>query len=182
MNESIIVLVRKGNIMLQDIKEEYEEDEEPFDEYYGADESMDISMEDIESLLDTDEDSPLPTETVMCDQKPFSTGESTKRKRPNENDDVLLNALGRVTKYSNDVRSRLQDECSIFGELVTHKLRKLDEKSRAIAQHKIQNVFYDLQMSSSSYSNYQFYENNRIPESDPLVSENVPSVNSNAST
>lgn len=173
------------NIILQFIKEEYDEDEEPI-EYDGVDESMDVSMEDIESLLDTDEDTTLPTETVICDQKPFFSGESTKRKRLDENDDVLLNALDCLTKHSNDVKARLEDECSLFGELVTHKMRKLDEKSRAIAEHRIQNIFYELQMSSSSYSTYQFYENNHIPGSDTLLSENniVPSeaVNRNAST
>lgn len=109
-----------------------------------------------------------------------------KEKKSNGDKDIILKSLGSLTKHTKDGRERLQDECSIFGELVTHKLRKLDEKSRTIAEHKIQNIFYELKMarfnvdqsSSSSQPTYQFYLNNHVPVSDTMVSDNNLTVNS----
>lgn len=180
------VCVSKGNITLQYIKQEYDEDDKVIDEYYDADESMDIRVEDVESLPETDENNTLPTETRNCEDNPFASGQSAKRKKSNGDKDIILKSLGSLTKHTKDGRERLQDECSIFGELVTHKLRKLDEKSRTIAEHKIQNIFYELKMarfnvdqsSSSSQPTYQFYLNNHVPVSDTMVSDNNLTVNS----
>lgn len=184
--------------MLQYIKQEYNEDEKPCNEYYDPDESMDVRLEDLDSLAETEEDNAshhTSSETVTCEEKQLSADQPAKRKRPDRDEEILVNALGCLTRYSKDASERLQDECSIFGELVTQKMRKLDEKSRAIAEHKIQNIFYELQMarfdvnkeSSSSQTTYQLYENNHVPESHRLVTANnievsSESVNGNAPT
>lgn len=75
------VCVSKGNITLQYIKQEYDEDDKVIDEYYDADESMDIRVEDVESLPETDENNTLPTETRNCEDNPFASGQSAKRKK-----------------------------------------------------------------------------------------------------
>lgn len=39
-----------------------------------------------------------------------------------------------------------KDECTIYGEYIAEKLRKLDEISRAQAQHKVNNILYEIEM------------------------------------
>lgn len=148
---------------MQGVKEENTEDEELNSD---QDDSMGESST-LDHLLEADEDSTLPTETVMCEN---GQATSQKQKSFDDKDDVLLKALTCLTIYAKDAKERMKDECCIFSEVVAHKLRKLNRKSRAVAEHKIMSIIYELEMSelnaeqeaSASQSAFQFSQNNDV--------------------
>lgn len=40
-----------------------------------------------------------------------------------------------------------KDECGLFGDYIANKLRKFDDRSRAVAEHKISEILFDLEMN-----------------------------------
>lgn len=61
--------------------------------------------------------------------------------------------------------STKKDECSIYGEYITEKLRKLDDISRAQAQHKINNILFEIEM--------EFLKKSRYSETAPQVTDTI---------
>lgn len=56
----------------------------------------------------------------------------------------------KLLKQSTDKK----DECAIYGEYIAEKLRKFDEISRAQAQHKINNILFEIEMEFFKKTRY----------------------------
>lgn len=67
--------------------------------------------------------------------------------------DIIKKRRGPSDGYSKNPYKKMKysvinkkDECTIYGEYIAEKLRKLDEISRAQAQHKLNNILYEIEM------------------------------------
>ncbi|XP_046435802.1 uncharacterized protein LOC124187749 isoform X2 [Neodiprion fabricii] len=97
---------------------------------------------ELENLQASDAEEALNTEKTE-----FSTLRTRVLKRNNIDQDQR-NA--EAFDYIRQVPARsdqLKDECSLFGDYIAAKLRKFDDRSRAIAEHRISNTLFDLEMN-----------------------------------
>lgn len=81
---------------------------------------------------------------------PFVSPMEILRKRSSSTDRYLHKPY-KVLKQ-NSVSQK--DECAIYGEYIAEKLRKFDELSRAQAQHKINNVLFEIEMAFFKKTHY----------------------------
>lgn len=58
-------------------------------------------------------------------------------------EEITYNLMKMITSY---LTNSNQDESTIFGEMVAVKIRKLNPRNRAIAQNKINNLLFDIEM------------------------------------
>ncbi|XP_046745245.1 uncharacterized protein LOC124410702 [Diprion similis] len=64
---------------------------------------------------------------------------------PDQRNTEVLGYLRQVPAGSEQPK----DECSLFGDYIAAKLRKFDDRSRAIAEHRISNTLFELEMNVS---------------------------------
>lgn len=76
-----------------------------------------------------------------------------KRNKTDNNSSYVSSALQQLADIRKTVNERalMTDECSIFGELVTTRLRTLEEGKRQFAMYKIQSFLFEISTQSSHY-------------------------------
>lgn len=67
-----------------------------------------------------------------------------RRKSATDLDSVIFDTCQIIKELSD--RHKDRDEEDVYGELVAHKLRKLDEKTRRELQHKINCMVFEAEM------------------------------------
>ncbi|XP_011143488.1 uncharacterized protein LOC105185577 isoform X2 [Harpegnathos saltator] len=111
----------------------------------------------------------------------------TKQRRTDE-DPTIVEALGYLRQTA-AVSQQRKDQCSLFGDYIADKLRTFDNRVRAIAQNRICNVLFVLEMNlyqnPSIYTNIHstsFSDSNNFQQtnrsSTPQNSNNQPSTSS----
>lgn len=129
-------------------------------------------------------------ESTAPKRKIFVSSHKAAAKSKKKEDPRLLQAYNILESVSN--ASLFRDECTVFGEQITLKLRKFSEQKRSILMHKINSTIYEAEMelyserrrsTSTSYSSYSFtpiqspisYHHNPYPQShSPSPYSSVP--------
>lgn len=86
-----------------------------------------------------------PKETA---KKVFRSPKKILQKRKATEDPRIDEAFGILKKCASG--SQVKDDCTTFGEYMASKLRKLDDHHRALAEHKINNILFEVQMQQLS--------------------------------
>ncbi|XP_011871768.1 PREDICTED: uncharacterized protein LOC105564173 [Vollenhovia emeryi] len=110
----------------------------------------------------------------------FPKKRSVKQKQANE-DPRIAEAFGYLRQTALQQR---KDQCSLFGDYIADKLRSFDNHLRAVAQHRISNLLFELEMhlyeNSSTQSSTQSFSvyNNFYPPKTEQSSTPVSNISS----
>lgn len=74
---------------------------------------------------------------------------SKRRKRGTQDDPRVAEAYGLLKSISNTAK----DECATYGDHIACKLRKFDDRVRAVVMHKMNNIIFNAEMGKSNYLN-----------------------------
>lgn len=77
-----------------------------------------------------------------------------------------------MKKACESIQEKEIDECSLYTDLLAVKLRALDENTRDILMHDIDNLYFRAKYSNNINSQQQL--NNRNPNSNIFTTPNVP--------
>ncbi|CAH1955122.1 unnamed protein product [Acanthoscelides obtectus] len=69
------------------------------------------------------------------------------KRRKEEEDPRIMQAFGYLQNVASGSASNKRDDCSVYGEHVANKIRKFDDRLKSLAQHRINNILFDLEMS-----------------------------------
>lgn len=100
--------------------------------------------------------SPVPTEITEEITEPEQQ-KKIKMLRMKKKVDLRKTPTKLLKKPSSTITSN-KDECAIFGEYIAKKLKILDNRNRAIAQHRINNIFFELEMSLYTVNSQNSFE------------------------
>ncbi|XP_043279285.1 uncharacterized protein [Venturia canescens] len=107
----------------------------------------------------------LGNENEMSDKEDKKEFKSPKKlaikRKKNEEDPRIAKAFGYLEEATVAAKQK-KDQYSLFGEYIADKLRTFDARSRAVAQHRISNVVFELEMNAFQH-----------PET-PLVQSSFP--------
>lgn len=121
--------------------------------------SNNVTITSVEnSEYDADIGSPQVTiETESTDNTIKKTFKSPIKKalKRKQQDEMLFEAYSFLKRAATTSTSRpADDECATFGNLVANKLRKFSETSRAVAQHRINNILFEIEMKELNASTH----------------------------
>lgn len=87
-------------------------------------------------------------QNIKYRKKTFVSPKKSMRQKTRE--DPRLTETFKIIQDISERRQtpKIRDDCSIFGELVGSKLRKLDNRNRLIAQQQINNILFNAEMSN----------------------------------
>lgn len=94
---------------------------------------------------------------MYLERKALSSPSISQKRNKTDNSGFVTSALQQLADIRKTVNERvIRDECSIFGELVTARLRKLEEGKKQVAMHRIQTILFELSTQSSSSNVAQY--------------------------
>ncbi|XP_071639782.1 uncharacterized protein [Temnothorax longispinosus] len=87
------------------------------------------------------------TDETHCQNKEFkSPKKHPAKKRKTDEDPIITEALGYL-RQTTAVSQQRKDQCSLFGDYIADKLRTFNNRLRAIAQNRISNILFELEMN-----------------------------------
>lgn len=144
------------------------EEEEDDDEEEEIEDKKSTEVECEVQIMDTE---PNNTEKVFVPTKKIPS----KRKNDDSRMDEMYSYM--MKKQREEVRERYEelDECSIFGQLVTTKLKKLDEMTRQYVMNDINNLMFRAAIRNTTYYNeYSQIPSSSAPSNARFSSETFP--------
>lgn len=78
----------------------------------------------------------------MAPRKLFKSPQKRRWPQTKVKEDPRLTEAVSYLKKKTEIADRPKDDCQVFGEYVGNKLRQLEGKLRATAQHRIDNILY----------------------------------------
>lgn len=93
-------------------------------------------------------------ENTITKRKIFVSPKKNPKRKMVTEDRRLIKAYDIIDSISSEPASS-RDECSVYGEHVANKLRKFNERNKAVLIHKINNLIFEAEMEVFNEVSYQ---------------------------
>lgn len=142
-----------------------------------ADASQNLN-ENIESSSDGE------SRTHVTPKKLFKSPQKRPWSKTKGKEDPRLTEAFNYLKKKTETADRPKDDSQLFGEYVGNKLRQLEGKLRATAQHRIGNILYELEMEQYNFPTVQqeYRPSQQILCFNPLSRSSTPLSTASSST
>ncbi|XP_066600793.1 uncharacterized protein [Prorops nasuta] len=118
--------------------------EEEEQEVYSLEEENNNPDSDANSSISIINSPPKKIKKIHNNNRKINSSPAkTKTKKLNTIEDPRVDYAFQMLK---NVSSKEKDECQTFGEHIITKLKKLDDKTQAIAMHQINNIMFEIEM------------------------------------
>lgn len=128
---------------MQTVSDNEESGNETLNESLGEGKELERSPIN-EKLINSQTTERLTDETQNKEFK-FPKKRCTKQRKTDE-DPIITEALGYLRQTTAGSQKR-KDQCCLFGDYIADKLRSFDNRLRAIAQNRISNILFELEMN-----------------------------------